>query len=356
MRLITLRGDDRQALSITPQDDLRTAMQRMNETGRTLLLVVEDDRMAGVVADGDIRRHLALGGSADQPITEALNTSPTTLSHETSQSEVRAFMARRGFEYLPLVDGANVVALCILDRAPRSSELTAVIMAGGLGTRLAPLSDDCPKPLLPLGGKPILSHILDHLRDQSIHRYVFSVNYLAHMIVDHYDDGSGWDCFIDYVHETQRLGTGGPLGLVDPATLSDPFLCMNGDVLNDIDIGALLDTHRSNGWDATMVVRGYSYTVPYGVVETDDRGRFIEVLEKPVQDYRINAGVYMLSKSALSVVPKNQFYDLPDLFSDLPRHGMQAGTYTHSGRWIDIGTTSEYNRAKAIFEDEAESS
>lgn len=355
MRLITLRGEDRDALTVRPDDDLRSAMQRMNETGRTLLLVVgEDHRLVGVIADGDIRRFLARGGAADESVAAAVNRTPTTLAMSTPSAEVREFMARRGFEYLPLVEGGRVGALCILDRAPRSTELSAVIMAGGLGARLAPLTDDCPKPLLPLGGKPILSHILDHLREQGIHRYVFSVSYLAHMIVDHYDDGSGWDCFIEYVHESERLGTGGPLSLVDPTSLSDPFLCMNGDVLNDVDIGALLDTHVSKGWDATMVVRRHTNTIPYGVVETGDGGQFVQIHEKPVQTLLINAGVYMLSKSALDAVPSGQFYDLPTLFSDLPQRGMTTGTYTHTGRWIDIGTRHEYDRARAIFDDEAD--
>ncbi len=354
MKLITLRGDDCSALSVEPGEDLRSAMQRMNESGRTLLLVTKDSRLMGVIADGDIRRYLAGGGMADEPVQAALNEAPTTLDHETPIPEVRAFMVRRGFEYMPLTDGDNAVALCILDRAPRATELSAIMMAGGLGTRLAPLTDDCPKPLLPLGGKPILSHILDHLKGQGVHRYVFSVSYLSHMVVDHYEDGSGFDCLIDYVHETQRLGTGGPLSLVDPESISDPFLCMNADVLNDIDIGALRDTHESNGWDATMVVLEHTNAIPYGVVDTAQDGSFVEIREKPVQSFRINAGVYMLSKSTLPLIPSGTQYDMPRLFSDLRACGMRCGTYVHSGRWIDIGTTREFERARAIFDDEAD--
>ena len=353
MRLVTLRGGDRDALVIRPDDEISQAMDRMNETGRTLLLVVDGDRLVSVVADGDIRRHLAGGGAAEDDVAAAANRTPTTLPADTPPSKVREFMMRLGFEYLPLVDGDRIGALCILDRVPRPTDLSAVIMAGGLGSRLAPLTDDCPKPLLPLGGKPILSHILDHLREQGIHRYVFSVSYLAHMIVDHYDDGSGFDCFIDYVHESQRLGTGGPLSLIDSVMLSDPFLCVNGDVLNDVDVGALLETHVSNGWHATMVVRRHTNTIPYGVVETRDDGGFVQIHEKPVQSLLINAGVYMLSKSALDVVPTARFYDLPSLFEDLPLRGMPTGTFTHTGRWIDIGTRHEYDRAKAILDEEA---
>lgn len=354
MRLTVLRDADRRALTVRADDDVRSAMQTMNETGRTLLVVADAaDRLEGVVADGDIRRFIARGGASEHPVAAALNPNPTTLPGATPPGEIRAFMARRGLEYLPLVDDRGIVALCILDRAPRSTDLTAVVMAGGLGSRLSPLTDNCPKPLLQIGGKPILSHIVEHLREQGIHRFVFAVNYLAQMIVDHYDDGSDWDCFIDYVHETQRLGTGGPLSLLDLDSVSDPFLCLNGDVLTDVDVGAVLDAHRSNDWDATMVVRGYSHTVPYGVVDTDRGGAFVAIREKPVENYLINAGMYVLSKSVVPLVPPDRAYDLPDLFGELEAHGLRSGTYTHEGRWIDIGTRPEYDRAVAIFSDGA---
>ncbi len=355
MKLITLRDEARLELTVRPDDDVRRAMQRMNDTGRTLLLVADGDRLVGVLADGDIRRHLARSGSPEDRVDVAANQSPITFDANVPMSDVRAFMARRGLEYLPLVDGERIVALSILERSPRSSDLTAVIMSGGLGTRLAPLTDNCPKPLLPLSGKPILSHILEHLQGQGINHFVLSVNHLAHMIVDHYDDGSQWECFIDYVHETQRLGTGGSLSLVDAETLSDPFLCLNGDVLNDVDVGALRDTHVTNGWDATMVVRQHSYTVPYGVVDVEHDGRFVQIREKPVTSLQINAGIYMLSKSALGVVPHDQYYDLPSMFAELPASGRSGGTYVHTGRWIDIGTASEYARARAIFDDQEQS-
>ncbi len=354
MRLISLRGDDRQRLTLHAGDDVRSAMRRMNDTGRTLLLVTDPadaDRFVGVVADGDIRRYLSRGGTADDPIDTVVNRTPTTLPHSTALPDIRAFMARRGFEAVPLVDGQRVAALCILERAPSAMELSAVVMAGGLGSRLAPLTDNCPKPLLRVGGKPILSHIVEHLREQGIHRFTFSVNYLSDMIVDYYDDGSRLECFIDYLHETQRLGTAGSLALLDREALSDPFLCVNGDILHDVDVGALHDTHLARGWDATMVVRNYHYPVPYGVVETHNDGSFVDVAEKPVHPFRINAGIYMLSHTVLDLVPRHRPYDLTTLFADLGFKGLRGGTFAHNGRWIDIGSTADYHRARSIFED-----
>ena len=350
MRLVTLRGADRRSLTVSCHESLRAAMQVMNESGRTLILVTTGDRLEGVIADGDVRRYLARGGSVDEPVAAALNRAPITLPQDTPTDEVRAFMVRRGLDYLPLMDGAEVAALCVLEITARSTDLSAVILAGGVGSRLAPLTDSCPKPLLRLGSKPVLGHLIDHLRDNGVSRFVLAVNYLSHMIVDHFDDGSRMNAFIEYVHETKRLGTGGSLGLVDPHALSDPFLCLNGDVVTDVDVQALLTTHVTNEWDATMVVHSHTLPVPYGVVESGEDGRFLQIVEKPVLPFQINAGVYMLSKSVLAVVPKDELYDMPTLFDDLQARGLRAGTYAHHGRWIDIGTVSEFRRAQLIFE------
>jgi dTDP-glucose pyrophosphorylase len=350
MHLTYLRGENLNRLTVAPSDDIRSAMTRMNDIGRTFVVMVEGGRLEGVIADGDIRRHLAGGGAIDGPAAAASNRKPSTLPSSSTPDEVRSLMINRGLDYLPLVEGEYIRALVVLEHVARANDLSAVILAGGLGKRLTPLTDACPKPLLPLGDKPILSHILDHLREHGIHRFVFSVSHLSEMIVDYYDNGSRWDSFIEYVHENKRLGTAGPLSLVPTESLSDPFLVMNGDVLNDIDVGAMLETHVSNGWDATMAVRHYSYTVPYGVVQSAPDGSFSEVSEKPVLNFQVNGGMYLLSKSALRIIPKDHFYDMPTLFADLDKAGLRGGVYVHSGRWIDIGSHAEYARARQIFE------
>lgn len=349
MRLVTLRGEDLLDQVLRPGAEVRDAMNEMNTSGRTLVLVVDGDRLEGVVSDGDIRRHLAKGGTIDDPVGAVVNRRPVVLEAGAASKDIRSFMIRRGVDYLPLVEHDRLVALGILEHGPRHTELSAVILAGGLGTRLAPLTDACPKPLLPLGGRPIMARIIDHLREHGIVRYTVAVNHLSHMIVDYFDDGSDFDCFIDYVHEGQRLGTGGPLALIDPDSLSDPFVCINGDVLSDVDVSALVDTHRTRAWAATMVVHGHHLSVPYGVVEVHDDGSFAGVREKPVHSFQINAGIYVLSKSALGFVPNGQYYDLPTLFDDLRDAGHACGTFEHAGRWIDIGTTADYERANSIF-------
>lgn len=351
MRIITLRGADLEAVTVPSSATVRETMGVMSRHSLRLAPVVDpvDGRFAGVAADGDLRRFLAAGGSLDAPVADAMNRAPIVTETDLGLHEVRTKMSWRGIEYLPLVQDGRLGALYVLWAGGLPQQLTAVIMAGGLGTRLRPMTDNCPKPLIPMGGRPILTHIIEHLRDEGVRRFILSVNYLGEMIVDHYGDGSELGVEIDYVHETKRMGTGGALGLIDPGLLSEPFLCLNADILNDLDVNALLDRHQRNRWDATMVVRDHSYTVPYGVVRRSEEGLFLFSEEKPTVTFQINAGIYMLSKSVLPLIPRDQFYDLPSIFEEVRRRGMAGGTHPHEGRWIDVGTIAEYQRAIGIY-------
>ncbi|MCK0122121.1 nucleotidyltransferase family protein [Loktanella sp. F6476L] len=352
MRLANYTERDLQHLCVFETQTVLEAMQIMSKAGLRLVPVVVEEgrRFVGVVADGDLRRFLANGGQTSALIADVVNRKPSIIEAPMPLPEVRSLMMQRGLEYLPLIQDGYLVSMFVLWVAASPEKLSAVIMAGGLGSRLAPLTDNCPKPLLPIGGKPILTHIIEHLRDQGVNHFVLSLNYLGDMIVNHYGDGAELGVSITYVRETMRMGTGGALGLIDPSELSEPFLCLNGDILNDIDVDALKLQHMDNHWDATMIVRNYSYQVPYGVVNVGQQEDFVGAEEKPTMNFRINAGFYMLSKSILTVIPREVFYDLPTLFSDLQTRGMKCGTKVHHGRWIDIGNVTELERARAIFE------
>lgn len=355
MQLIRYSVQDRPDAVIRPEFSLRQTMETMSRLGLRFVPVVADDgTLFGAVADGDMRRYISAGGKLDDPVSQAANRNPITLSEPRDTAAVRSFMMRRGIDSVLEMKDGKFEAIYVLTVGHSPSDLTAVLMAGGLGSRLAPLTDQCPKPLLTMGDKPILTHIIEHLREQGVRRFILSVNYLAEMIVSHYGDGSDHDVFIDYVHETTRMGTGGALGLIDPNSLSDNFIVCNGDILNDVSIDELLKAHQSGDWDATMVVREHSYTVPYGVVRRSDSGDFVGADEKPTMHYCINAGIYMLSKSVLGAVPTGVFYDLPTLFADLPQHGLRGGTYAHPGRWIDIGNVNDFNLARSIYESRKE--
>lgn len=355
MKLTSYASDMLASLLVMGEYSLRQTMETMSRAGLRFIPIVDHERrMVGAVADGDMRRYISAGGTLDDPVSQAMNRRPISINHSLPTAELRSLMIRRGIEALPELRDGKLYALHILSVASAPSELTAVMMAGGLGSRLSPLTDTCPKPLLMMGNKPILTHIIEELRDQGVRRFILSVNYLAEMLVSHYGDGSDLDVYIDYVHETTRMGTGGALSLIDPHALSDNFLVCNGDILNDLNVADLLHAHQSRDWQATMVVREHGYTIPYGVVRRSDGGDFQSAEEKPTMQYCINAGIYMLSKQVLDILPTGVFYDLPTLFSDLPTHGLQGGTYTHPGRWIDIGNVSDFERARSIYEGKKE--
>jgi NDP-sugar pyrophosphorylase family protein len=210
-----------------------------------------------------------------------------------------------------------------------------VLMAGGLGTRLRPLTEDCPKPMLPVGGKPILESILESFVEQGFRRFFFSVNYKAEMVQDHFGDGSRWGVRIDYLHEDRRLGTAGALSLLDDRP-DAPLVVMNGDLLTRASFDKLLDFHYAQSATATMTVRDYDFQVPYGVVKIDGT-QIVSIEEKPVQKFFVSAGIYVLSPSV---------FDMPSLFSRLINEGQKVAAYPLKEYWLDIGRIEEFERAQ----------
>jgi len=352
MKLIHYQDSRLKEVCVPETATLREAMAVMNQSSLRLIPVLKADgqSLVGVLADGDIRRYLAADGHVDDPVTSAANTSPRVHTTPLEPQNAQSAMQSSGVEYLPVVQDGVITDLYVLWAINAPLALTAVIMAGGLGSRLAPYTDNCPKPLVQLGDKPILTHIIERLRDQGVRRFVLCLNYLGHMIVDHFGDGAALDVNISYVHENKRLGTGGALSLVPTDQLSEPFLSINGDILTDVDVNALYETHLANNWSGTMVTRDFHYQVPYGVIRRDQDGGFVGCDEKPSVPFPINAGIYMLSKNILPLIPQDTFYDLPALFNELTEAPHSAGTFGHDGRWIDIGSVPELERARRIFE------
>lgn len=350
MRIVTLAATELGQATAGVDTTIREAMVKMSDAGLRHICVTDDaGRLLALVADGDLRRYFAAGGELEDPLVRAGNPSPTTLSETLSHVALREWMLARNVEAAPQVVDGRLVALHTIRLVDTTSALSAVVMAGGLGSRLAPLTDKCPKPLITVGREPILTHIINHLRAQGVRRFVLPVNYLAGMIMDQYGDGSDLGVQIDYVQETRRMGTGGALSLINPGLLSDPFVVMNGDILNDVDVNGILAHHRTMGLDGTMVVREHHYTIPYGVVRVANN-QFVGADEKPTYNYLINAGIYLLSKSVLALVPRDTFYDLPSMFDDMREAGLRGGVFNHGGRWIDIGNLADLERARSIFE------
>ena len=246
-------------------------------------------------------------------------------------------------------EAGRVIGVELLEELirPRERDNWVVLMAGGLGTRLSPLTNDRPKPMLNVGNKPLLETIIENFVEQGFHRFFISVNYMAGMIKDHFADGGRWGAQIHYLEEDRKLGTAGALSLL-PEPPTAPVLVMNCDLLTKVNFRHLLDFHLEHRAQGTMCVREYDFQVPYGVVRLD-RQRIAGIDEKPVQRFFVNAGIYVLEPEALHHVPADTFFDMPSLFERLIAEGQEAAAFPIREYWLDIGQLADYDRANGEF-------
>jgi len=227
------------------------------------------------------------------------------------------------------------------------ADVAVVLMVGGLGKRLHPLTENCPKPMLPVGGRPLLERIIGRFRDQGFRNFFLSINYLGHQIEEHFGTGAAFGVSIAYLREDMKLGTAGALSLL-PSSVQGPMIVMNGDVITELDFRKLVDFHKRSGFAATMCTREHRTAIPFGVVE-HDVSRFAGITEKPTIVHQINAGVYCVEADCARIVPQGKFYDMPDLFADLHEKGHGCGIYKISDHWVDIGNLQDYERANSMF-------
>ena len=317
---------------------------------RIALVVDGDNRLLGTVTDGDIRRGILGGVSLDEPVDKVMNPHPTTAGMSEGRETIMAIMRNKSLQQIPLLDEKlRVVGIELLENLilTRRRNNPVLLMAGGLGARLHPLTSDCPKPLLKVGNKPILETILDNFLEYGFSRFYISVNYKAEMIEEYFGDGSRWGVEISYLRENSRMGTAGALSLL-PKTLQDPVLVMNGDRLTKINFDQLLDFHREHGSMATMCVREYDFQVPYGVV-TFEKERLLAIEEKPVQKFFVSAGIYVLEPDTLSSVPCDTLYDMPALFESLIERAEPVVVFPVREYWLDIGRMDDLERANGEF-------
>ncbi|RYE87048.1 MAG: CBS domain-containing protein [Myxococcales bacterium] len=338
-----------QSTLLSPADSLRRTIERIDASSLQIGLVVDaDGRLLGTVTDGDVRRAILRGTRLEAPVTEVMNPQPTVGRQSESVSRRRALLQARDLRQLPIVDAAGkLIGLETLASIDRRRDNWAVLMAGGKGVRLRPLTDDRPKPLLDVGGRPILETILERLIGHGFGRFFLSINYKGHMIEEHFGDGSRWGVQIEYLREDQPLGTAGALQLL-PEAPTEPVLVMNGDLLTSVDFGQLLGFHESRRPWATMCVREYDFQVPYGVVRIDGH-QLVGFDEKPVHRFFVNAGIYVLSPEALGLVPPGRPCDMPTLFQDITSRGQSAAVFPVREYWMDIGQLEDFKRAQQDF-------
>ena len=312
-----------------------------------VLVVDEADRLLGSVTDGDVRRGILRGVRLNSPVSEIMNAKPISVEIGTTQEAGIALMRERVLHQLPVLDAeGRVVELMTLDAVLRAvrEDTTVVLMAGGLGSRLRPLTDLTPKPLLPIGGRPLIEITINSLARQGFGRFLLSVRYKAEQFREHFGDGQKLGVAIDYIKEDEQLGTAGALRLL-PERPTAPFLVMNGDILTNLDARLLLLFHREQKACATMCVREYEWTIPYGVVRSSN-GHLEKFEEKPTRREFVNGGIYVLSPEVLDLLPECGAIDMPTLLDRVATRIAPPTIYHLREYWLDIGHVDDLGRAQ----------
>ena len=332
---------------------IKEALQIIDSGAMQIAVVLDDkDKLIGTITDGDIRRGLLQNLSLHDSIDSIIFRSPMTAHINDTREIILQKALSKKVHQIPILDDQGIlVGIEEIEELirPESHPNKVVLMAGGLGTRLAPLTDKTPKPLLKVGNKPILETIIENFAKHGFDQIILSVNYKAHMIEEYFGDGSDFGVSIEYIHENKRMGTAGALSLMRDK-LHEPFFVMNGDLLTNINFSHMLDYHHSNEAIATMGVREYDLQVPYGVVNVDGHN-ITGIEEKPVQRFFVSGGVYMLSPEILSFIPDGEFFDMPTLFEKLIAQKKKAVSFPIREYWLDIGRMSDFERANNEYQD-----
>lgn len=339
---------------------IRAALRTLDASAMKIALVTDDEgRLLGVLTDGDVRRWILGGRSLEDPVTEAMNANPITVSEGADPVGIEALMVERGIDFVPVADAEGRVIGAVrwtdlVSEGPRPATqrqlgLPVVIMAGGKGTRLAPFTKVLPKPLVPVGEKPVTEHIMDRFAAFGCKRFLVSVGYQANLIRAYFADAElPYD--IEFVAEDKPLGTGGALALMREQLGAGPFFVTNCDILVDADYADVLAHHERSGNLITLVASVKHVTVPYGVAEIAEGGRLTGISEKPEFDYLVSTGFYVLDQAVLADVPDDRFFHLTDLINRYLAEGKPVGVYPISeNSWFDIGQIEELKATLAHF-------
>ncbi|MCX5831434.1 MAG: nucleotidyltransferase family protein [Deltaproteobacteria bacterium] len=333
---------------ISPDASLIECMRNMDITGAGIALAVDTEfRLIGTISDGDVRKALVKGCSLDSSVSPHINRSCFYVLPSVPRAEVLDVMQARRFGQVPIVDEqGKVIGLHLLHDILGRVALPnwAIVMAGGQGVRLRPLTENIPKPMIRVAGRPILERIVLHLVSYGIRRIFLSVNHLAHVIEDYFKDGSKYGAKIEYLHEDEPLGSGGAISLL-PKIPEQALLVMNGDLIVDTNFTEMIQFHSQNDFYATMGIHPYLHQVPYGCIEIQNN-RLAGLEEKPILEKMVNAGIYVLSPQAISAIPKNTYFPITTLFEDAIKNNLVCGTFPVEKEWLDIGSPQQLRQAR----------
>jgi dTDP-glucose pyrophosphorylase len=333
---------------IKPNSTIKEAMVALNKSTAEIVLVVnENGKLLATVTDGDIRRGLLNGLKLDDKIEKCMQRNFIFVKEKTGRAEVLDLMKAHTIKQIPILDEeGRVKGLHLLREIIGSYDKPniALIMAGGKGERLKPITDEIPKPMVKVAGRPILERLILHLISYGIKNFYIAVNYKSEVIENHFLDGRDLGCKINYIKEKKPLGTAGALGLLKAKT-KEPIFVLNGDLLTQFNLDEMLNFHKEKGFDSTIGVYDYVYKVPYGVVE-EKNGKLLSIKEKPSFVWSVNAGIYILKPDLIKLVPKNENFTMPELFEKAISLKKKIGIFHIEGDWMDVGFHKDLKKAR----------
>jgi len=338
-------------IRVEPTASAGEAMRILDQGAVEIALVIDDDGgLLGTVTDGDLRRSILKGQGLEEPVTGIMNQNPITADSTSSRKQLLDIMQLRGIHHLPLLDEERkVVALAVLEELVQAAgrDNCVIIMAGGIGERLRPLTDQTPKPLLTIGDRPLLEIIIEQLHLHGFRRIFLSINYHSDKIRDYFQDGSPFGVDLRYLEEEEPLGTAGSLRLARDY-LQKPFIVMNGDLLTQLNFGNLLAYHERKENEITACLRQYDLQIPYGVAKIEE-DQLSGIEEKPEIKYFVNAGIYVMEPGILDLLPAAKRYDMTELINQAVNQQKRVGRFIINEYWLDIGQLKDYERANREY-------
>ena len=338
-------------IKINQNASIKEALKVIDKGAIKVAVVLSDDGLLlGMLNDGDIRRALLKGMSLGDSIAGIINKHPVVANINDTKERILELANEKKLHQIPIISNGKLIGIQDIREflAPKNKPNKVILMVGGLGTRLRPLTNDVPKPMLDVGNKPILHTIVENFAKYGYTDIIMCVNYKSEIIKEYFGNGDKFGVKIEYVLESQRMGTAGALSLLKERP-KDDFFVMNGDLLTNVNFEYLHEYHKDSNALASICIRKYEMQVPYGVVNVR-ANKVTSIEEKPTQSFFVSAGIYMFSPIVLDFIPKGVFYDMPTLFSDLLKHDFPIHPFPIREYWLDIGRMDEYRRANDEYE------
>ena len=338
-------------IKLHPGNTVKEAMAIIDKGSLQFAVVVDDDlKLLGVLTDGDIRRGLLRGLGLESSIESLINKHPVVANINDTKERILELANEKKLHQIPIISNGKLIGIQDIREflAPKNKPNKVILMVGGLGTRLRPLTNDVPKPMLDVGNKPILHTIVENFAKYGYTDIIMCVNYKSEIIKEYFGNGDKFGVKIEYVLENKRMGTAGALSLLKEKP-KDDFFVMNGDLLTNVNFEYLHEYHKDSNALASICIRKYEMQVPYGVVNVR-ANKVTSITEKPTQSFFVSAGIYMFSPIVLDFIPKGVFYDMPTLLGELLKQGFAVYPFFIREYWLDIGKMDEYRRANDEYE------